>query len=84
MWWWSHDLFNSGGNQGGNNLKWWSLSFFFSYLFVFFPEKTTRDEGLGRNRHPRTEGTDPGSTLTRVVDVREETKKTRCFFNDLW
>jgi hypothetical protein len=59
-----------------------TLFFLKKNLFV---EKRQQDEDLARNRHVRTQGTDPGSCIARVEDVREETKETaRCFFNDLW
>ena len=54
--------------------------FFFSNLFVFFPEKTTRDEGLFETTTSGQKGQTRGSVLTSVVDVREETKEeARCF-----
>ncbi len=52
---------------------------------LFFFAKRQEDEGLARNHHVRTEGTDPGGLHWRVADVREKTKvEVRCFFNDLW
>ena len=69
----------------GNYSKWRSLTFFILNIFLFSFLKRQQDEVLVRNRHVRTEGTDPGSPLTCVSDVREDVKETvRCFFNDLW
>jgi len=47
----------SVGNHGGIYLRWWSLPFFPPY---FWKDK---DEGLSRNNHGRTEGTDPGTCI---------------------
>ena len=55
----------SGGNQGGNYLKWRSLCFFCTSLFCFLFEMTTRwgSDSKPPRQDDRTEGTDPGTWI---------------------